>query len=85
VEEGIGKRSSEDKTIMHHLEVSLAPCDHPMWIIWGRGRHHHALTAHGRGGGGVVPYSRLRVAPGPTCVTAAPIPPSRLKATLRPP
>jgi hypothetical protein len=34
--------------IRHHPEASLAPCDHPMWSIWGRDRHHHALTAHGR-------------------------------------
>jgi hypothetical protein len=34
--------------IRHHPEVSLAPCDHPMWIISERDRHHHALTAHGR-------------------------------------
>jgi hypothetical protein len=33
---------------MHHPEASLAPGDHPMWIIWGRDRHHHTLTAHGR-------------------------------------
>jgi hypothetical protein len=33
---------------MHHPEASLAPCDHLMWIIWGRDRYHHALTAHGR-------------------------------------
>jgi hypothetical protein len=26
--------------IGHHLEVSLASCDHPMWIIWGRDRQH---------------------------------------------
>jgi hypothetical protein len=32
--------------IRHHPEASLAPCDHPMWIIWWHDRHHHALTAH---------------------------------------
>jgi hypothetical protein len=41
-------RHGEDKTIRHHLEASLAPCDHPMWIIWGCDRYHHALTAHER-------------------------------------
>jgi hypothetical protein len=34
--------------IRHNPETSLAPCDHPMWILWGRDRHHHALTAHRR-------------------------------------
>jgi hypothetical protein len=34
--------------IRHHLDASLTPCDHPMWIIWGRDRHHHTLTARRR-------------------------------------
>jgi hypothetical protein len=59
---------------MHHLEASLAPCDHSMWIIWGRDRYHHAMTARGRRGGGggeLVPGTRLSVAPGPPRVSAA--------------
>jgi hypothetical protein len=52
-------------TIRHHPETSLAPCDHPMWILWGRDRHHHTLTAHGRAQKrGVEWYSLARVAEG---------------------
>jgi hypothetical protein len=51
--------------IRHHPEASLAPCDHPMWIIWGRDKHHHALTTHGKArkrercssGGAMCPHS----------------------------
>jgi hypothetical protein len=66
--------------IRHHPEASLASCDHPMWIIWGHDRHHHALTAHkrewkrGRWSG---TRSLLSAAPGPPRV--APVPTSRLR------
>jgi hypothetical protein len=42
---------------MHHLEASLVPCDHLMWIISGRDSYHHAPTA--RGGGAVEWYPAL--------------------------
>jgi hypothetical protein len=83
--QGRGRRG-EDKTIRHHLEASLAPCDHPMWIIWGRDRYHHALSVRGRARRrGRWSGTRLLAAPGPPRVPVAPAPTSRLRVASGPP